>query len=182
MITDFASLKLALNDWTERGYTDAKLEEAIALAEAAIRRELTGYQREDSYTFTTDASGYATLPTGFLGIRELNNTAGYPARWEVSGTRVKISYDNVFSAASFPATVYGSLVALSGSNTTNWLMNTAPDVYLWMTQAQLYAYEQEWATASAMTSQALAIIESLNLQSTIAQYGRNGSRLPVQAV
>jgi hypothetical protein len=182
MITDFASLKLALNDWTERGYTDAKLEEAIALAEAAIRRELTGYQREESYTFATDAEGYSTLPTGFLGVRYIDDANGYPARWEVTGTRILISGDGNYYAGSFDGTIYSTLLSLSASNTTNWLIDIAPDAYLWMTQSQLYAFGQEWGTAAAMASQAAQIISSLNLQNTIAQYGRNGSRLPVQAV
>lgn len=180
MITDFASLKTALNEWIERGYTDARLEEGIGLAEAAIRRELTGYQREASYSFTTDSNGYSPLPAGFLGVRSLDDANGYPARWEVSGTQLRVSGNGLYYAGSFPATIYTTLLGLSASNPTNWLITIAPDAYLWMTQSQLYAFEQEWATASSMAAQALDIISSLNLQNTIAQYGRNGSRLPVQ--
>ena len=63
-----------------------------------------------------------------------------------------------------------SLVPLSASNATNWLLALAPDAYLFMVKAQARAFEEEWQTAAGLEAKANGIIDELNLQSDLAQY------------
>lgn len=174
---DFAELKDATNRWSERTFDDADLNQFVELAEARIRRNLTGYQRELVTTLTTDGDGFADLPTDFIGFVGISLTS-QPYRYSIGGGQVYVPNG---ASRTFDAIYYGTLPALSDSNTTNWLLETAPDVYLWLVKAQAREFNEEWELASGLEAKGLAALSDLNLQSTVSQYGRAGMNLPVQA-
>lgn len=174
---DFTGLKSAVNAWATREYSDAQLNEFIELAEANIRRRLVGYQREITDTWTTDADGVVALPSDFLGIRSVYFDTT-PYRYNISGSNLTV-VDG--ASRAFDVTYYGKLPALSDSNTTNWLLSAAPDVYLWLTKAQAREFNEEWELAAGLEGKGLSALADLNIQSTVAQYGRTGMVLPVRA-
>lgn len=172
---DRAELKAAVNRWAERSYSDADLNEFIELAEARIRRGLTGYRREITTTITADAGGVFVLPGDFLGMRSVYYQ-GLPYRYIISGDGVTI-VDG--AGYTFDVTYYGKLPPLSDSNSTNWLLEQAPDVYLWLVKAQAREFSEEWEAAAGLEAKGLQALAELNLQSVSAQYARTGLSLSV---
>ena len=172
---DRAGLKAAVNTWATRDYSDDQLNEFIELAEARIRRNLMGYQREVTSVILADANGAFSLPTDFLGMRAIYYQAR-PYRYNISGTTA-----TVIDGAGYAldVTYFGKLPALTDSNTTNWLLDEAPDVYLWLVKAQAREFNEEWEAAAGLEAKGLQALSDLNLQSTIAQYSRTGLVLPV---
>ena len=169
---DYAGLKTAINNWSERSYDDTQLDEFIDLAEAAIRRRLVGYQREITTTLTTDADGEVALPSDFLGIRSVYYDTT-PYRWNISGSTLYVADGE---SRTFDVTYYGKLPALSDSNTSNWLLETAPDAYLFMCRAYQSGFDED-PNAAQWEGRAFGILDELNVQSTVAQYSRTGLRL-----
>jgi len=169
---DYAGLKTAINDWSDGGYDDAKLDEFIDLAEAAIRRRLVGYQREITTTLTTDADGEVALPSDFLGIRSVYYDTT-PYRWNISGSTLYITDGE---SRSFEVTYYAKLPELSDSNPTNWLLDEAPDAYLFMCRAYQLAHDED-PGAQVWEQKAFGILDDFNVQNTVAQYSRTGLRL-----
>lgn len=172
---DFAALKSAVNAWATRNYSDDLLNQFIELAEARIRRNLVGYQREITASMVADGNGVIALPAGFLGMRSVYYN-DLPYRYSISGSSLTV-IDG--AGYTFDVTYFGTLPALSDSNTTNWLLDAAPDVYLWLVKAQAREFNEEWELAAGLEAKGLQALADLNLQSTVAQYSRTGLILPV---
>ena len=172
---DFAALKAAVNTWAERSFSDAQLNEFVELAEANIRRRLIGYQREETVSLAADADGVIALPTDFLGMRSVYYD-DRPYQYNISGTNFTVRDGGGYT---FDVTYFTKLPALSDSVTTNWLLEAAPDVYLWLVKAQAREYNEDWDLAAGLEAKGLSALSDLNLQSTVAQYARTGMSLPV---
>lgn len=172
---DRAQLKDAITRWSEVPYDDDQLNEFVELAEARIRRNLTGYQREVTSVFAADGDGNFLLPTDFLGMRWISYQ-DRPYRWSISGQTVTV-VDG--AGYALDVTYFGKLPALTELNTTNWLLEAAPDAYLWLVKAQAREFNEEWDAAQGLEAKGLQAIADLNLQSTLAQYSRAGLQLLV---
>lgn len=173
MITDYTSLKSAVTAWLERdGDTSlsAQLPTIISMSESWLKRQLVGYQREITTTLAADADGVVALPSDFIGIRSVY-FGTRPYKYSISGTSLTV---NNGAGYTFDVTYYASLPALSDENTTNWLLELAPDVYLYACMAQASAFSQDWQNAAIYEAKATQFLEELNLQNTVAQYGRAG--------
>lgn len=148
-ITTFAELKTAMGNWLDRTDLSSRLPEFIALFEAKINRKLAVRQQVTSTTLTPVA-GSATLPTDYLAWKKVTWTgsplaaltyvtpeyldATYniglsdtPVHFTIEGSTLKVRpIDN--TALTF---LYAQKVpALSDSATTNWLLTSHPDAYL----------------------------------------------------
>lgn len=165
-ITDFASLKSTAASWLERDIDDA----VVSMAESWLKRQLTGYQREVTATLTTDSTGAVALPADFLGIRSVYS-GRQPFKYSISGSSLRV---NNGASRVFDVTYYARLAPLSDSNPTNWLLLQAPDIYLYALLAQASAFAQDWQNAAIYEAKATEFLDQLNLQNTVAQYGRAG--------
>lgn len=172
---DFTSLKAAVNTWATRAYSDEQLNEFVELAEANIRRRLVGYQREETVPLAADADGVIALPSDFLGMRSVYY-GDRPYQYNISGSDFTVRDG---AGYTFDVTYFTRLPALASDNPTNWLIDVAPDVYLWMVKAQAREFNEEWELATGLEGKALQAISDLNLQSTVAQYSRTGLALLV---
>lgn len=189
-ITNYTTLAAAIDDWEER---DLDADELIGLAEAEFRVHLgPHYARETSATVTF-TGGSASLPTGFVRPlamthstygeidlvtlaqvrkRRLNAT-GIPSVYAVTGSTLEVgpSY-----TGNLTFDYEAKLTGLDGSNATNWLITNAPHVYLDM--CRFYAKSKfEDPNAVAFRAAALANLDLLVEQSTIAKYGQAGAVL-----
>lgn len=125
----------------------------ITLAEARIYREMRVRQMETSFS-SAISSGTISLPTGYLELKHayLNTSpiaklqrkdsewiyAAYPTRSADSAPKFIARDGSTFIFGPYPDTSYTvagiyfkKLDALSGSNTTNWLITDAPDLLLY---------------------------------------------------
>ena len=189
-ITDYATLTAALSNWDARTWSSADTDEAIGLAEAEIRLYLgPNYAKETTVTLNTDASGEASLPSGFIRVLSLTHStfgplqqvarealdqynvlglSGVPAYYAITGSIIKTApiYDG-----NLTLTFDGKLTGLSGSNTTNWLITNAPQAYLSLCMYFLKA-KMEDPLAQAYRAQGMQTLADLNLQALVGQYGR----------
>lgn len=189
-ITNYTTLAAAIDDWEER---DLDADELIGLAEAEFRVHLgPHYARETSATVAF-TSGSASLPSGFVRpiamthstygeidlvtlaqVRKLRlNATGIPSVYAVTGSTLEVgpSY-----TGNLTFDYEAKLTGLDGSNATNWLITNAPHVYLDM--CRFYAKSKfEDPNAVAFRAAALANLDLLVEQSTIAKYGQAGAVL-----
>ena len=156
-ITDYASLQTAIMSWLARtdAATTAQVPTFIALAEAAIRREL----RDDTGRATITISAESTpLPSYVTEIRSLRvisglptnavpiivttteilsdvrarsaNTSGIPRYAAVVGSNLLV-VPQPDAAYDCDMTYFNALVPLSNTNTSNTILANNPDVYLY---------------------------------------------------
>lgn len=179
----------------------ARVPDFITLAEAKLNRELRVNQMEKRSTTdidtTSDEPEFVTLPTDFQAMRRirLSSVEGKPSLEFLSQTQMadyRTCRDNVSGQPLFYSIVgdelelaptpnedytlemvyRATIPALTASNTTNWLLTMAPDVYLYgaLLESAPYIHEDErlavWGAAFG------AVIEQINL---------NGARQSIDA-
>lgn len=156
-ITTYTELKDAVADWLNREDLTAQIPDFIAFAEARLNRTLrTREMLTRRRTATTD--GFIKLPFDYLETFQLqlpanatntpepltyigpNEVAQYKATSMSGKTRYYTIIDGAFELIPTPSssveltiTYYAKIPALSASQTTNWLLTKAPDLYLYAT-------------------------------------------------
>lgn len=190
-IASYSDLSNAIDDYTERSYSEARKDIFIGNAESKFNRKLgSTYRAGETTTLTTDANGEATLPSGSIGLRslvrdlagsvplvatswdaliEMNPYAesGEPVFYAFNGTTVKVA---PIAEADFLATYDARLAALSASNTTNWLLTIAPDIYLTACLAEEKMFTNDYAMADALYARAMQMLDEIIQQDHAAQY------------
>lgn len=161
MITDYASLKTAIEGHLHRSNLTTMIPEFIAAGEGRIYDEMRVRAMETAYTGTTAA---ATIPSGYLEWKWLyldtsprQKLERRDVEWIVSRDETgKPSYfarnaDALVFWPSADATYnlvgcyYKRLAALSDTNTTNWLTTDYPMLILnaALAEAALYSMDDE---------------------------------------
>lgn len=142
---------------------EGKVRRAIANCEIRVQRTIRVRQMETttSIAFTNGTTEYS-LPSDYVSARLMylvqdpivtieqdslenliadfpSNATGQPAKFAVSGLSffVRPTPDSGRSAKFF---YYKSIPVLSDSNTTNWLLTAAPDIYLYGACIELMPY------------------------------------------
>jgi len=164
-ITTYAELQAAVADWLNRQDLTATIPNFISLAEAQLNRELRHRKMITRATLTVDAQ-YENQPADFLEtVRfQLNTNPITPLVYETPEQILEDSQAYVTSGqpmffstigtqfqflpvpdASYSAELmyYAQIPSLSVSNTSNWLLTEAPDVYLYATLIQSAPYLKE---------------------------------------
>lgn len=151
-ISTYAELQTACANWLSRVDLTSRIPEFITLAEAKLQRNLRVRQMETRVT--ASATEWMSLPTDYLEMRnvKLNTTpktelklidpgfadANYtnatdrPLYYAIEGNQIRLvpAPDSTYTVEMI---YFKRLPVLSASNTTNWLLDTAPDVYLYGT-------------------------------------------------
>lgn len=190
-ISTVSDLKAALNGgagWLHRDYSDAKLNEFISLAEAKFNRLLRVRQMEASFTGTI-SSGLVTRPADLVAVKAMwSDSNRYPSveqksleyvlqngsdgsiplfyAWERSYFRFNTQ------SGSVAGVYYEQIDGLTDTNTTNWLLAFAPDLYIAAVIAEhaQYAIDPsalEWASKTA------GLIDSLNAKDATDRFSGN---------
>jgi hypothetical protein len=158
-IDSYSALRTAIITWTHRQDLGAAIDDFIDLTENRLNRDLRVSQMEVRATAPAD-SEYLALPTDFLAIRNIQlNTSPVqelvyvtPAemdrlaqtfqslnRYTIVGDEIQL---NTTSSSSIEISYYAKIPALDDTNTTNWVINTHPDVYLYGCLAEAFSYIQ----------------------------------------
>lgn len=189
-LSTFAELKASIATWADRTDLTSTIPDFITLAESAINNgdavnDIAGLrvrEMENSTTITV-TSGSGSLPTGFVAMKRVysatssrvleyvtpewylaqypDGDGGYPIYYTIIGSNILVSTD-------VTVIYYLKVPALSDSNTTNWLLTKAPNVYLFgsLFYLEIYSKNPEAAVAhrtlfgNAMT--ALAATDTLH--------------------
>lgn len=174
-ITTYDELKTAIGDWLIRQDLAAVTPTFVALAEAQMNRDarlrsMDGMTRTDLVI----AGQYTSLPADVLELVNVQvkspdrvlkyatlyeldeiriaEPTGIPTHYSLIGTEIEVAPVPT-SATTLELTYYGKLPPLSDANPTNWLLQAAPDIYLYasLLQAAPYLHEDErigvWAAS-----------------------------------
>lgn len=169
-LATYSDLQTSIASWLARpGDTNitAVATDLIALFEARFQRNLRVRQMESRATTTISAQN-TSLPSGWLGMRSLKYTdsggtdrqlmpmapqlvaqtylttmTGPPKVYWIVGSEFLVAPT---PDASYTAQMdYYSFSALSVSNTTNWLLTSHPDIYLFgsLTMAEAFIMDDQ---------------------------------------
>jgi hypothetical protein len=170
-ISTYAELKTAAANWLRRGGDSDYVErvpELIALAEAQFNRDLRHRSMETTTDLTLSASvKTVALPSDYIETRALvlqttplrvltfvtptqldtnwaSGGTGVPSEYTIIGSNIKLGIAPD-SGYTLEQTYYQKIPALSDSATTNWLLTSHPDLYLYgaLLQAAPYMSDDE---------------------------------------
>jgi len=191
-LASYSDLIAAIDTWSERAYEEAQKQEFIALFEADANLLLgSAFERKTSATIATDATGAGTLPSGCVRIESLTRSvtgslplkqidwasliqrnpytdADEPSAFALKGTAIKLDTP---TEDNFDAVYWSRLTGLSDSNTVNWLLTEAPNVYLFGCRAAQLAFEEDEVRAATYAAKAQGILEAIVAESNVAEYG-----------
>lgn len=187
LITDYASLVDAVADWSGRTDIGNRIPMFIRSFENQFSRDNNLQQMYvSSGLLTPDANGAVTLPTdsanwdqfiwsngGISGQLALVTPAWAASLDQTTGTVPRFAYiqnNKLYVAPNGPCSVtisyYQKLSNLSSVTTTNWLLNDAPEVYLWGALTQVAAFAQDAEAYSLWNGKYQEALESLNTTDT----------------
>lgn len=153
MITTYDELKAAVGSWLKRTSLDTEIPNFIQLAEAHFNRVIRAVEMETRATNTAD-SEFLALPDDFISMRELHiegsrdkplkyvtpqemtqmeyrGYTGVPFAYTVMDDQIKLfPAPSATNTEDFEMIYLQKIPALSASNTTNWLLDSHPDIYL----------------------------------------------------
>jgi hypothetical protein len=182
-LSNYSELQTAIAKWLVRNDLTARIPDFITLAEARISRILRVRQMISQDTGTISAQAY-TLPTDFVEVLRLrlDTETDKPLEYrpiedsELRVAGVESGEPNWFSVVGgelrfYPSPdgdydltldYYAKVPALSDTNTTNWLLTAAPDLYLSMSMAAAYSATLEDEREQVWMGKANAVITSMH--------------------
>lgn len=197
-ITTSAELQTAVANWLNRSDLTSRIPEFIALAEARFNRNLRVRAMLNSLASTALASGAVSLPTGFLGFKELRydsangwtleprplewirnrNESGdasdTPKYFAITGSQVVCSGQS----GSVEGSYYKALDSLV-SGSSNWLLTSHPDLYLSACLVEGFLYVQDPQAAVMWREREAALTQEI--QSADNATHINGGPLTIRA-
>ena len=188
-ITTYSELKTAVANWLNRDDLTAVIPDFISLAEARIARDLRHWKQEKRVT--TDANErYENLPNDFIEIRQVQHAAGgaitsissvemeklraasdaggKPKYMRLTAEQIEF-YPTPDASYSISMLYYGRIPALSDIETSNWLLNDAPDVLLYGALLQSAPYLVDDARVQVWAGLYQSGVEALNIENEKAR-------------
>lgn len=177
----YAALKTDVATYLHRSDLTALIPAFVERAEAYLFRELQQIKDLAASATGTTTGEYATLPTDFGSVSKLTVTYGsteytldYKDETAVAATTVPYLYAlennqlRIFGASTGQTyTLYytAKLAALSDSNTTNWLLTNAPDLYLYATAMEGAKHIRDEAEIARCAGYVAQAVESVRRSS-----------------
>ena len=185
-LTTYAELKTSVGDWLNRTDLATAISDFVSLAESQIERQLRTRQMIVRATASIGTE-YSAVPADFLETKSLklntnpvtalqfdtvdaldtlSNTtylsSGKPLRFTIVGGQIRVLPipDGEYTAE---LVYYAKLAKLSNTNTTNWLLTQAPDVYLYGSLLQAAPYLQDDARIPVWSSLYQAGLDQLQI-------------------
>ena len=177
-ISTYEDLQSAVANWLDRTDLDARIPEFIALAEAAMNRQLR-VRRMVTRATATISDAFSAAPSDYLEAKSLVisdgsttwapdpaapetiddyatlGQTGQPLFFAIIGDEIRYypAPDRSYTAT---LTYYAKPTALSDSNTSNWILASHPDAYLYgaLLAAGPFLQDQEKLSTYAQLYQA----------------------------
>jgi hypothetical protein len=185
---NYSDLQASIANWLNRDDLTAQIPDFIAMAEARFNRELRTIQMVKRATATT-SNEFVAVPADWLEAKDLD-IGGQPlafitqdklTEWKNNKVTGKTRFYTIVGKEFelFPAptsdvtvemTYYAKIPSLSISNTSNWLLTKAPDLYLYGSLQQASTFLMDDMRLAAMAANATAIIQFLNNESDDAAF------------
>jgi hypothetical protein len=172
----YSELKTAIADFLHRTDLTEQIVDFVERAEAMLFREINIKDLRVSVSGTTTGQ-YATLPTEFgevvrvtctytgteynldYGSQPVDYTMTAPSYYALENNKLRI-----FGSATGQAyTLYYTpkMTALSDSNTSNWLLANAPDLYLYASSLEAARYSRDSVLEEKMNALVTPLMDSI---------------------
>jgi hypothetical protein len=185
-LTTYNELKSSVADWLNRTDLTAVVPDFISLAEAQIERTLRTRQMIVRATAAIDTE-YSAVPADFLETKSIKlNTnpvtalafdsidamdlmkstrylsPGKPQYFSIVGGQIRVLPvpDNSYTAE---LTYYAKLTKLSSTVSSNWLLASSPDVYLYGSLMQASPYLKDDARIPVWSSMYTSALEAIQV-------------------
>jgi hypothetical protein len=196
-LATYAELQTAMADFLNRDDLTSVLPTFIRLAESRIDRDLRHFRQEKRSTAQLDTQ-YSAIPADYLRPIRLQILDGSTNPVEPISTAQMLqlradNYDHTGKPTHYALTAgglelyptpdvvynaslvyYARVAALSGANTTNWLLTEAPDAYLYGSLVHSAPYLKDDAKIAVWDGLYKAAMDNLNATSADAKYGGSG--------
>ena len=206
-ITNYTNLKTTISDFLNRDDLDSVIPTFIQLAEAQMNRDVRHWQMEARSSGQQDQGDqYMQVPadwvetirliltaegTSVLELLSLSGMADRRAKAEDAADTPRFYshvrgefelYPTPSADTDFELLYYAKIPALSDSNTTNWLLEYAPDVYLYGALTHSAPFLQEDARLAVWAQMYAASVQNLNNQSERVKNSGTGIRLNIRGL
>lgn len=194
-IATATELREAITAYTHSDDLTAQYDNWIGLVEARFNRALRVRAMENTLASTALSSGAVTLPAGFLAFKELrydgdptytleprplewirnqDDEGGRPVFFAVANTQVVCSGQS----GSITGTYYKALDSLV-SNSTNWLLTSHPDLYLFACLEESAIFTRDYEAGKLWGTRAQVLLSEI--QSADNGNSINGGPLTARA-
>lgn len=209
-ISNYTELQAAVSNWLARDDLTARIPEFIVLNEAKLNRSLFVRQMEARSTTSCDITDtepeFLSLPSDFQSMRRIRlssvtgkprllylsgaqadefrygkaDVAGQPTHFTIMGDEIELisTPDQDYTVEM----VYRKKIPAIATNSTNWLLTLAPDVYLYGALLESAPYIKEdqriqvWATGLSNA------IDGLNQLGQLSAYNSGPMAMSVSGV
>tara|TARA_X000001382_G_scaffold115777_1_gene94709 strand:+ start:1461 stop:2072 length:612 start_codon:yes stop_codon:yes gene_type:complete len=196
----YANLKTSIADWLNRSDLTSVIPTFISLAEAGMNRNIRHYKMHKRSNAQVDTQ-YTAVPADFLETVRFQVSTAPPSLIEPASTTeiMKRRYENSDTAgrptlfsmvdsqfemwptpdATYDVELlyYAKIPSLSDTNTVNWLLTEAADVYLYGSLLQAAPYLQDDARLETWAQ--LYAASTTNLIGS-SETARNGGSLKIR--
>lgn len=191
----YGGLKDAVALWLMRDDLTEHIPLFIELAESRSNRRLRVREMESSTTLTPDGDNVCTLPTDYIEavrVRAAVNpvtvlepitldfaqdnysTAGFPFFYTIQGNELTAYPPN---SANIYLDYYAAIPALSDSNTSNWLLSKAPEIYLYGSLLESAPFMEDDERLATWISLYKAAVDELLQADSRGKWSRGSSRV-----
>jgi hypothetical protein len=206
-ITNYTNLQSTISDYLNRDDLDSVVPTFIQLAESQINRDVRHWRMQERVSGQQSAGDqYMQFPADWNETIRLQLTGDGTSEVELlslSGMADKRQaavdqggkprfYAHVRGEfelfptpdedTDFELLYYAKIPALSDSNTTNWLLEEAPDLYLYAALGHTAPYLQEDARLAVWAQMYAAAVQNLNNESQASSMSGSGIRLNIRGL
>lgn len=206
-ITNYSNLQTTIADFLNRDDLTTAIPTFIQLAEAQMNREIRHYSMESRVQSVQDQGDqYMQIPSDWLetirliltgsgtSVVELISLSGMADKRakteDAAGTPVFYCHvDSQFElfptpseSTNFELLYYQKIPALADDNTSNWLLETAPDIYLYGALLHSAPYLAEDTRVAVWAQMYSAAVQNLNNQSERVKNSGTGIRLNIRGL
>lgn len=190
-LDSYANLKTAIGTWTGRSDSADFADDCIDLVEAWFNRNLRVRQMLEEATATVATR--LSLPTDFLEMRDLqyqgstyrqlqyvtperadlidvDGTTGDPNYYTIVNNEIRI-IPPPSGSSNVLMSYYQTITALSGSNTSNWLLAAYPDCYLYGALMNAAGYVNDPARLQLWEAQFSRAVNELRKEGKASMFG-----------
>jgi hypothetical protein len=203
-ITTYAELKSAVADFLNRDDLTSVIPTFISMAESTLNREVRHWRMEQRSTAEIDDQ-FLTLPSDWIETVRISVQDTVPYTLNLVSRDAMQDYrfrgDDVASKPLYYAHIAGEIEmyptpdatydiemlylkkieALSDSNTSNWLLSEAPDLYLYAALIETAIYLKDDERLNSYAAMYKSKLDALNMSSQKATTSGSGLKLNIRS-
>lgn len=203
-ISNYSELQTAIADFLNRDDLTSMLPTFIAMAEGQLNRDVRHWKMEQRSTADLDDQ-YLTLPTDWIEtvritVRDTtpyalnlmsrdelldrrfsgDDVAGKPVYYAHIAGEIEV-YPTPDATYSVELLYRQKIESLSDSNTTNWLLTEAPDLYLYACLVETCTYLRDDERLASFGALYQSKLDKLNLSSQRSTVSGSGLKMTIRS-